>query len=147
MIVSDCFRLKILRCSMFANVFVATEENPFAVPAMGKPYYGVYFQEVVPSLPLYARIIRELKHFGYKGLEGSLELEDSDTQYSLRVGDGTSRTDAVVPGIPARWTKGDTKAMLADMAHYTIRKCDVAAGLKDIGISLKGLTMKAVNKQ
>jgi hypothetical protein len=98
-------------------------------------------------LPLYARLIRELKHLGYKGLEGSLELEDSDTQYSLQVGDGTSRTVEVVPGIPSRWTRGDTKAMLADMAHYSIRKSDVISGLKDIGISPKGLTMKAVNKQ
>ena len=137
-----------LFCRKEAEVEPTKRPPELPLPVIsGKPVYGVYFQEIIPSLPLYQRLIREMKHIGYKGLEDAIELADSDTQYALTVGDGTSRTVEVVPGIPSKWTRGDGSALLADSHHYTLRKCDVVSAMKDIGVSMKGITMKGILKQ
>ena len=102
-------------------------------PPVGKPVYGVYYEEVVAQLPLALLCVRELKYAGYT----NQRLENSsvkDTIGSVGVVNTAGHiTTSVVPGIPSKWLLGD--ATYADAYAFYLSRDTLPKALESLTIS------------
>ena len=102
-------------------------------PPVGKPIYGVYFDEVISDLPLALLCVRELKLAGYTN-ERTESGTDMDTVGSVGIVNTAGfSTTAVVPGIPSKWLLGN--AIYADAYAFYISLDNLHSALQSLTIN------------
>lgn len=119
----------------------AEEGEELSTPLVNDPVYGVYYQDILPPKSLCDRLVREVKHMGHTTMDF-----DAALQASAPKGKGTSLISEVVPGIPAQWKFGDRDALWGDATHFVLRKSELIAVLKQLGLSPKGKSFKTISK-
>jgi len=131
-IINNIIIIMIIIINTVISIIIIISKQGLSSPPVGKPVYGVFFNEIIADLPLTLLCVRELKLAGYTN-ERTENGTDMDTVGSVGIVNTAGfSTTAVVPGIPSTWLLGD--AIYADAYAFYL-------SLDNLPIALQTLTI------